>query len=72
MKLDAGAGERTGRAGVRAEIPDSGAAAEGGGLASHGVRLVDEELDTLATREDLLNVLDHDILYLREFGLCPV
>lgn len=46
------------------------AAAEGGRLASHCVCLVDEELDALATREDLLNILDHDVLDLVQLRLC--
>lgn len=38
-------------------------------LAGHGVRLIDEQLDPLATREDLFDVVDHDVLDLVQLCL---
>lgn len=35
----------------------------------HGIGLVNEKLDALASAENLFDVLDHDIFDLIEFGL---
>ena len=42
---------------------------ECGRLCSHGVSLVDEELDAFAAGEDLFDVFDHDVFDVVEFGL---
>ena len=44
-------------------------AAERRRLPRHHVRLVDQQLDALAAREDLLDVLHHDVLDLVELRL---
>ena len=41
-------------------------------LARHVVRLVDEQLDALSSGKDLLDILNHDILDLRELRLCSL
>jgi hypothetical protein len=47
----------------------AGTAAERVRLAGHGICLVHEELDALTAREDLLDVLDHDLADLAQLGL---
>ena len=49
-----------------------GAASECGRLSGHIIRLIDQELDPLAARQDLLDILHHDVLDLRELRLCTL
>lgn len=39
-------------------------------LASHDIRLIDKELNSLASAENLLNILHHNVLNLVKFRLC--